>query len=87
MAKGADAAMNANSEAVGKRENRDAVTVRLELMGQWAAVIRRTSTGVQNRQMRKRTQGTLDLPTTMVRQVLTAVEREKDDEDLVDDGH
>ena len=50
MAKGADAAMRLICEAVGKRENTDAVTLRVEFMGRLAAAITRAATrAVQNR--------------------------------------
>ena len=75
MAKGADAAMSAVCEAVGKRENTDAVTVRVEFMGRLAAVITRAATrAVQKRLAKKRNVTTSDLPVTIVRQVTTAVE-------------
>ena len=62
MAKGADAAVRASSEAMGTMENRHAVTVRLELMGRLASVITRTSTrAVQKRSLRKRTHAKPDL--------------------------
>ena len=56
-------------------------------MGRLAAVITRTSArAVQKRQMRKRTQSTLDLSAPMVRQVLISVELDQDNEKLGDDG-
>ena len=48
MAKDADAAMRAICDAVGKRENTDATTVRVEFLGGLAAV------AVQKRMAKKR---------------------------------
>ena len=82
MAKGADAAMRAICEAVGKRENTDAVMVRVEFMGRLAAVNTRAATrAVQKRLAKKRNVTTFDLPTSIVRQVMTAVEPEMDEEE------
>ena len=86
MAKGADAAMRPSVKLWGEGRTRDAVTVRLELVGRLAAVITRTSTrAVQKRQMKKRTFATPDLSATMVRQMFLAVEPEQDDEELGED--
>ena len=63
MAKGADAAMRAICEAVGKRESLDAATVRVECMGRLAGVISRTATrSVQKRLAKQRNGTTSDLP-------------------------
>ena len=63
------------------------MTVCLGLMGRLAAVIKRTSTrAVQKRHMRKRTPASPDWSATMVRQVLTAVEPEQDNDEFGDDG-
>ena len=80
MAKGADAAM--------KRESMDAATLRVEFMGRLAAVITRTATrAVQKRQAKQRNGTTSDLPAMIVRQVLTAVEQElNEDEELGIEG-
>ena len=82
MTKGADVAMRAICEAVGKSENTDAVTVRVEFMGRLAAVITRAATrAVQKRVAKKRNVTTSDLPATIVRQVMTVVEPEMDEEE------
>ena len=82
MAKGTDAAMRAICGAVGKRESMDAATVRVEFVGRLAAVITRTATrAVQKRLAKQRHVITSDLPTMFVRQVLTAVELEMNEEE------
>ena len=81
MAKGADAAMRAICGAVGKRESMDAATVRVEFVVRLRAVITRTATrGVQKRLAKQRHGITSDLPTLIVRQVLTAAELEMNEE-------
>ena len=76
--------MRAICEAVGKRKSMDAATVRVEFMGRLAAVITRTATrAVQKRLATQRNGTTSDLPAMIVRQVLTAVEPEvNEDEEL-----
>ena len=81
MAKDANAAMRAICDAVGKKENTDATTVRVEFMGRLAAVTTRAATrAVQKRTTKERTETASDLPAMTVRQVLRAVEPEIDQE-------
>ena len=71
MAKDANAAMRAICDAVGKKENTDATTVRVEFLGRLAAVTTRAATrAVQKRTTKKRTGTASDLPAMTVRQVL-----------------
>ena len=75
MAKDANAAMRAICDAVGKKENTDATTVRVEFLGRLAAVTTRAATrAVQKRTTKKPAGTTSDLPA--VRQVMRAVEPE-----------
>ena len=81
MAKDAHAAMRAICEAVGKKENTDATTVRVEFLSRLAVVTTRAATrAVQKRTTKKRTETASDLPAMTVRQVLRAVETEIDQE-------
>ena len=83
MAKEADAAMRAICEAVGKRENTDAVTVRVEFLGRLAAVTTRAATRAAQKRLAKiRVTTTSDLPAMTHRQVMRAVELEMDEEEL-----
>ena len=82
MAKEADAAMRAICEAVVKRENTDATTVRVEFLGRLAAVTTRAATrAVQKRTTTKRMVTTSDLPAGTVRQLMRAVEPDMDGEE------
>ena len=81
MVKDAHAAMRAICDAVGKKENTDATTVRVEFLSRLAAVTTRAATrAVQERTTKKRTETASDLPAMTVRQVLRAVEPEIDQE-------
>ena len=81
MAKDANAAMRAICDAVVKKENTDATTVRVEFLGRLAAVTTRAATrAVQKRTTKKRTGTASDLPAMTVRQVLRAAEPEIDQE-------
>ena len=57
MAKDADAAMRAICDAVGKKENTDATTVRVEFLGRLAAVTTRAATRAVQKRMTKNARG------------------------------
>ena len=57
MAKDADAAMRATCDAVGKKENTDATSVRVEFLGRLAAVTTRAAIRAVQKRMTKKTHG------------------------------